>query len=111
MVVRITVQARFLVVFADIIGIIGGYFVAVNILGTSSTIYVNRTLQYLEISDVTVGLLKAAVFGMIIALVGCQMGFYTSGGAEGVGRATTRAVVGASILILISNYFLTALLF
>jgi phospholipid/cholesterol/gamma-HCH transport system permease protein len=105
------VMLPFLVVFADIIGIIGGYIVAVNVLGTSSTIYVNRTLQYLEFSDVTVGLLKAAVFGMIIALVGCQMGFYTSGGAEGVGRATTRAVVGASILILISNYFLTALLF
>jgi phospholipid/cholesterol/gamma-HCH transport system permease protein len=100
-----------LVVFADIIGIIGGYFVAVNVLGTSSTIYVNRTLQYLEFSDVTIGLIKACVFGMIIALVGCQMGFYTSGGAEGVGRATTRAVVGASIMILISNYFLTALLF
>lgn len=105
------IMLPFLVVFADIVGIIGGYFVAVNVLGTSSTIYVNRTLQYLEFSDVTIGLIKAAVFGMIIALVGCQMGFYTSGGAEGVGRATTRAVVGACILILISNYFLTALLF
>jgi phospholipid/cholesterol/gamma-HCH transport system permease protein len=100
-----------LVVFADLIGIMGGYFVAVKVLGTSSTIYVNRTLQYLEFSDVSVGLIKAAVFGVIIALVGCQMGFYTEGGAEGVGRATTKAVVGASILILISNYFLTALLF
>jgi phospholipid/cholesterol/gamma-HCH transport system permease protein len=105
------IMLPFLVVFADIIGIIGGYFVAVKVLGTSSTIYINRTLQYLEFSDVTIGLLKACVFGMIIALVGCQMGFYTSGGAEGVGRATTRAVVGASILILISNYFLTAFLF
>ena len=100
-----------LVVFADFVGILGGYVVAVTILGTSSTTYINRTLQYLEFSDVSVGLLKAAVFGMIIALVGCHMGFFTSGGAEGVGRATTRAVVGASILILISNYFLTALLF
>ncbi|MDF1536280.1 MAG: ABC transporter permease [bacterium] len=100
-----------LVVFADLIGIMGGYFVAVNVLGTSSTTYINRTLQYLEFSDVSVGLVKAAVFGMIISLVGCQMGFFTEGGAEGVGRATTKAVVGASILILISNYFLTALLF
>jgi len=105
------IMLPFLVVFADLIGIFGGYFIAVNILGTSSTIYVNRTLQYLEFSDVTVGLLKASVFGMIIALVGCQMGFFTSGGAEGVGRATTKAVVGASILILISNYFLTAIFF
>jgi phospholipid/cholesterol/gamma-HCH transport system permease protein len=100
-----------LVVFADLVGIMGGYIVAVNALGTSSTTYINRTLQYLEFSDVSVGLIKAAVFGMIIALVGCQMGFYTEGGAEGVGRATTRAVVGASILILISNYVLTAVLF
>ncbi len=105
------IMLPFLVVFADIIGIIGGYFVAVNVLGTSSTIYINRTLQYLEFSDVTIGLLKASVFGMIIALIGCQMGFFTSGGAEGVGRATTKAVVVASILILISNYFLTAFLF
>ncbi len=105
------IMLPFLVMFADLIGIIGGYVVAVSILGTSSTTYVNRTLQYLEFNDITVGLIKAAVFGMIIALVGCHMGFYTSGGAEGVGRATTRAVVGASILILISNYFLTALMF
>ena len=105
------IMVPFLVVFADLLGILGGYFVAVKVLGTSSTTYINRTLQYLEFSDVSVGILKAAVFGMIIALVGCQMGFYTEGGAEGVGRATTRAVVGASILILISNYFLTALLF
>jgi phospholipid/cholesterol/gamma-HCH transport system permease protein len=100
-----------LVVFADLIGILGGYIVAVNALGTSSTTYINRTLQYLEFADVSVGLIKAVVFGMIITIVGCQMGFYTEGGAEGVGRATTRAVVGASILILISNYVLTALLF
>jgi len=105
------IMLPFLVIFADIVGIFGGYIVAVSVLGTSSTTYINRTLKYLEFSDVAVGLVKAGVFGMIIALVGCYMGFYTEGGAEGVGRATTRAVVGASILILISNYFLTALLF
>ncbi len=105
------IMLPFLVVFADLLGIIGGYIVAVKVLGTSSTIYISRTLQYLEFSDVSVGIVKAAVFGMIIALIGCQMGFYTEGGAEGVGRATTKAVVGASILILISNYFLTAFLF
>jgi phospholipid/cholesterol/gamma-HCH transport system permease protein len=105
------IMLPFLVVFADLLGIIGGYIVAVNILGASSTTYINRTLQYLEFTDVSVGIVKAAVFGMIIALVGCHMGFDTEGGAEGVGRATTRAVVAASILILIFNYFLTALLF
>ena len=106
-----TIMVPFLVIFADIIGITGGYIVAVTILGTSSSTYINRTYQYLEFSDITAGLIKAAVFGMVIALVGCHMGFYTKGGAEGVGRATTRAVVGASILILICNYFLTAMLF
>ena len=105
------IMLPFLVVFADLIGIIGGYLVSVTILGTSSAIYVNRTLQYLEFSDITAGLFKASIFGMIIALVGCHMGFHASGGAEGVGRATTRAVVGASILILIFNYFLTAFMF
>lgn len=105
------IMMPFLVIFADLIGIMGGYTVAVTALGTSSSIYVNRTLQYLEFSDITVGLFKSGVFGMIIALVGCHMGFFTSGGAEGVGRATTRAVVVASILILISNYFLTAIFF
>jgi len=105
------IMLPFLVVFADLIGIFGGYTVAVTALGTSSSIYVNRTLQYLEFADITVGLFKSAVFGMIIALVGCYMGFFTSGGAEGVGKATTRAVVVASILILISNYFLTAFFF
>ena len=61
--------------------------------------------------DIYGGLLKAAVFGIIIALIGCYQGFYTKGGAEGVGIATTRAVVLSSMLILISNYFITAFLF
>ena len=105
------IMLPFLVVFADLIGIAGGYLVSVTILGTGSATYVNRTLQYLEFSDITAGLFKASIFGMIIALVGCHMGFRAGGGAEGVGRATTRAVVGASILILIFNYFLTAFMF
>ncbi|MFV1956781.1 MAG: MlaE family ABC transporter permease [bacterium] len=105
------IMMPFLVVFADLIGIFGGYTVAVTALGMSSSIYINRTLQFLEFPDIMVGIFKSAIFGMIIALVGCHMGFFTSGGAEGVGRATTRAVVVASILILISNYFLTAIFF
>jgi len=100
-----------LVVFADIIGIMGGYFVSVKILGTNPTIYIRRTWDYLELNDIYSGLLKACVFGMIMATISCYQGFYTEGGAEGVGRATTRAVVLSSLLILISNYFITALLF
>ena len=100
-----------LVVFADIIGIMGGYLVSVKVLGTNPTIYIRRTWDYLELNDIYSGLLKACVFGMIMATISCYQGFYTEGGAEGVGKATTKAVVLSSLLILISNYFITALLF
>lgn len=100
-----------LTVIADIVGIAGGYFIGVNLLGANPTVYIKRTKEYLEMDDIYGGLLKAAVFGIIIALIGCYQGFYTKGGAEGVGIATTRAVVLSSMLILISNYFITAFLF
>ncbi|GIS14750.1 MAG: hypothetical protein CM15mP117_01820 [Alphaproteobacteria bacterium] len=70
-----------------------------------------KTLEFLEFSDVMLGLLKAAIFGFIIALMGCYHGYYSGRGAEGVGKATTNAVVSASILILIANYSVTALFF
>ena len=100
-----------LVIFADVIGIMGGYFVSVEILGTNPTIYIRRTWDYLELNDIYSGLLKACVFGMIMATISCYQGFYTEGGAEGVGKATTKAIVLSCLLILISNYFITALLF
>jgi len=100
-----------LVVFADVIGILGGYLVSVQILGTNPTTYIRRTWDYLELNDLFSGLLKAIVFGMIIATVSCYQGFSAEGGAEGVGRATTKAVVLSSLTILISNYFITAFLF
>lgn len=100
-----------LVIFADVIGIMGGYFVSVEILGTNPTIYIRRTWDYLELNDIYSGLLKACVFGMIMATISCYQGFYTEGGAEGVGKATTKAVVLSCLLILISNYIITALLF
>jgi len=106
-----TIVLPILTVLADIIGIFGGYFVSVVILGANPTVYLKRTKEFLELEDIYGGLLKALVFGMIIAIIGCYQGFYTKGGAEGVGRSTTRAVVMASMLILISNYFITALLF
>ena len=105
------IMVPILVIFADIIGIMGGYFVSVRMLGTNPTIYVRRTWDYLELNDIYSGLLKACVFGMIMATISCYQGFYTEGGAEGVGKATTKAVVLSSLLILISNYFITALLF
>ncbi len=100
-----------LVIVSDAIGIWGGYLVAVLLMGTNPVAYMETTFQYTEVADVTSGLIKAAFFGLLIAVIGCQQGFYTRGGAQGVGRSTTRAVVYASIAILISDFFLTKILF
>ncbi len=100
-----------LVLVADIIGVMGGYLVSVYKLGFGPIEYINRTLQYLETDDVVSGLVKAAVFGFIVALMGCYQGYNSKGGAQGVGAATTKAVVSASILILTANYVVTELFF
>jgi len=106
-----TICLPFLVLVGDLIGVFGGYLVGVYRLGFNPSIYLARTMEFLEISDVTLGLIKAAVFGFLIALMGCYHGYHSGRGAEGVGRATTNAVVSSSILILISNYLVTALFF
>jgi phospholipid/cholesterol/gamma-HCH transport system permease protein len=95
----------------DIIGILGGYFVTVILLGSSSKTYLRATWDYLELQDIYSGLVKACFFGLAFALISCYKGFYTRGGAEGVGRATTGAVVYSSMTILISDYFLSVWLF
>ena len=100
-----------LTVFADVIGIGGGYFVSVRVLDVNPVVYLRRTYDYLEFEDIYGGLLKAMVFGILIAIVSCYKGFNAEGGAEGVGQATTGAVVISSMLILISDYFMTAMLF
>jgi phospholipid/cholesterol/gamma-HCH transport system permease protein len=100
-----------LTIFSDAVGIAGGYFVAVQVLNVNPVVYLRRTTDFLEYDDIYGGLLKAFVFGIIIATVSCYKGFNTEGGAEGVGKATTGAVVLSSMLILISDYFLTAMLF
>src|SRR5215470_12953731 len=100
-----------LVVVADIIGVFGGYLVGVYKLGFNPQAYLNGTWQHLETNDVVSGLVKAAVFGLIVTLMGCYQGYHSRGGAEGVGRATTYAVVSASILILVVDYLLTAAFF
>jgi phospholipid/cholesterol/gamma-HCH transport system permease protein len=100
-----------LVLVADIIGVFGGYLVGVYKLGFNPATYLTRTEQYLETDDVVSGLVKAAVFGFIVALMGCYHGYYSRGGAQGVGQATTYAVVSASILILVCNYLITAAFF
>jgi len=96
---------------ADLTGILGGYFVTVGLFETSSIAYWKRTWDYLEVSDIVNGLIKAGFFGASISLISCYKGFYTRGGAEGVGKATTGAVVLSSMTILISDYFLSSWLF
>jgi phospholipid/cholesterol/gamma-HCH transport system permease protein len=100
-----------LVLIADIIGVLGGYIVSVYKLNFNAGNYLDQTIKYLEYQDVMSGLIKAYVFGIIVALMGCYHGYYSKGGAEGVGFATTRAVVSSSIMILFTNYFLTLILF
>ncbi|HEX9191451.1 MAG TPA: ABC transporter permease [Candidatus Deferrimicrobiaceae bacterium] len=110
-VVAATLVLPVLVVFADFVGILGGYFVSVYLLGSNPYVYVAKTYQYLELKDIYTGLVKASVFGMLIAIISCHHGFVAEGGAEGVGRATTRAVVASSMMVLISDYFMTSFMF
>ena len=100
-----------LVLVADIIGVFGGYLVSVHKLGFNPATYLKNTIDFMEVQDVVSGLVKAAAFGFIITLMGCYHGYHSKGGAQGVGQATTNAVVTASILILCSNYFITELFF
>jgi phospholipid/cholesterol/gamma-HCH transport system permease protein len=100
-----------LVSIADSIGVFGGYVASTRSLGFNGSVYMNNTMNGLDYDDVFSGLIKSAAFGFIIALMGCYHGFNSKGGAQGVGNATTSAVVTASILILAANYVLTNLLF
>lgn len=100
----------FLALFSMFFGIIGGYIVCVYVLELSPEDYESSIRNYVELTDIYGGLKKAAVFGLILSWVGTYKGMYTSGGARGVGIATTQSVVASSILILITNYFLTKLL-
>lgn len=100
-----------LVFIADIIGVLGGYLVGVHVLEFSSVSYLKQTLDFVQWSDVNSGLIKAAVFGLIVTIMGCYNGYNSGRGAQGVGLATTNAVVSSAILILIFNYILTQALF
>jgi phospholipid/cholesterol/gamma-HCH transport system permease protein len=100
-----------LTIVSDFVGILGGYFVGVHVLHINAGIFIKNITSIVDLYDIYNGLIKAAVFGLILSLVGCYKGFNTRGGAEGVGRATTEAVVMSAITILIANYFLTAIMF
>ncbi len=100
-----------LVVVADVLGVLGGYIIATLKIGLNPHAYLQNTFDFMTTADVVSGLAKAAVFGFLIALMGCYHGYNSRGGAQGVGAATTSAVVVASILILASDYVLTELFF
>jgi len=105
-----TVMMFFLTVLGMMIGVAGGYFVGVKVLGTNPVTYINQSIDNTEVTDIWYGLIKSLVFGAVVGLIGCYKGFHTEGGAEGVGKATTGAVVVSCMLILILDYFLSALL-
>ena len=109
--VAAVISMPILVAVADSIGIFGGYVVSTQSLGFTGSIYLKNTIDFATFQDISSGLVKAAAFGFIIALMGCFHGFHSKGGAQGVGAATTSAVVSASILILAANYILTQVLF
>lgn len=100
-----------LVIVADILGVMGGFIVSTLKLGFNPGIYMQNTINFLHADDVISGLVKAAVFGFLITLMGCYQGYHSKGGAQGVGAATTAAVVSASILILAFDYVLTEMFF
>ena len=100
-----------LIIFADIIGIMGGWFIGIQSLDFNGSVYIKNTIDFLDASDIYSGLIKASAFGFIISVMGSYQGFHSKGGAQGVGRATTNAVVSASVLILASNYIMTNLFF
>ena len=106
-----TLAVPVLVGVGDVIGIMGGYMVGINRLDFNAAAYMKNTMDYLEVFDVVSGLIKGAVFGFIVALIGCFYGMHSARGAQGVGRATKSAVVAASVLIFAANYILTELFF
>ena len=99
-----------LTIIADIVGVIGGYVIAVLLLGLDAGLYINKIIALVDIADILGGLLKAAVFGVVLTFIGCYFGYTTSGGAQGVGNATTKAVVTSAVMILATDYVITSFL-
>jgi phospholipid/cholesterol/gamma-HCH transport system permease protein len=106
-----TVALPLLVVVADVLGVLGGFIIATLKLGFNPGVYLQNTIDFIHTDDVVSGLVKAAVFGFLVTLLGCYHGYRSRGGAQGVGSATTSAVVAASVLILAFDYVLTELFF
>jgi len=110
-VIAATVMLPVMTVFADAIAVFGGFVVSVVTIGVGPSTYINSLKDFFYLKDLASGLLKAVCFGNIIGTMGCFYGFRTEGGAEGVGTATTRAVVASCVLVLIVDYLLASVLF
>ena len=106
-----TFMLPILTIFADLIGFFGGYLVAVYVIGINSYGYMDSASSFLKMNDITGGIIKAVFFGMIISIIGCFKGMKTTGGAKGVGEATTNSVVYSLMAIFVTNYFLSLILF
>jgi phospholipid/cholesterol/gamma-HCH transport system permease protein len=106
-----TIAMPLLAILFEFCGMVGAYLTAVYQLGMEGPVFMNSVQEYLELEDITHGLIKSVVFGLIVSLVSCAKGFHVTGGARGVGQATTRAVVISSLLILASDYAMTAIMF
>ncbi len=100
-----------LTVIADFVGIVGGYVIGVRVLNINPGTFIGRIMDFVKVEDIFNGLIKSVFFGLILTLVACYNGYHASGGAEGVGRATTVTVVLSSVLILVFDYFLTSIMF
>jgi phospholipid/cholesterol/gamma-HCH transport system permease protein len=109
-VVASTIMLFFLSIISDLVGLAGGWVIATTLLGLNSNEYWTTAYQALRFGDVFMGLSKPVIFGFIIASVGCYYGLSARGGTQGVGRATTQAMVTASVLIVVSDLFITKLL-
>lgn len=105
------VMTPILCMFFNVVGFFGSYLVGTQLLNVDGSIFLEKTREFVEAADILSGLFKAGVFGVIISVIACHKGFTAEGGARGVGRATTQAVVYSSVMILVLDYFMTVLLY
>jgi len=109
-IIATTVIMPFLALFCSLFGVVAGYFISINVLHINSEVYLDLIRQHTVLSDITTGLFKATIFGFFISLISCYKGYITSGGAKGVGLATTQSVVLSNITVFISDYIITSIM-
>ena len=109
--IALVVMVPCLTVFANLVGCFGGYMIGVSSLGMDTIYYINKSIDAMVLKDIMTGLSKSVAFGAIIALVGCHEGLSVKGGAEGVGKATTRSVVNAIVMVIFADLIFTTLFY